>query len=57
MRCWCGCKVPADARGTVPIRPSARWLACTDTICVPESGSFALDLPVGTGPSAARAVR
>ena len=43
--------VPADARGTVPIRASARWLACTDKICVPESGTFALDLPIGSGPS------
>ena len=42
-------KVPPDARGTVPIRADARWLACTDKICVPESGSFAVTLPVGTG--------
>ncbi len=42
-------KVPPDARGVVPIRASARWLACTDKICVPESGGFALDVPVGTG--------
>ena len=42
-------KVPADARGMVPIRADARWLACTDKICVPEQGQLALDLPVGTG--------
>jgi DsbC/DsbD-like thiol-disulfide interchange protein/cytochrome c biogenesis protein CcdA len=42
-------KVPADARGVIPVSASARWLACTDKICVPESGSFALDVPVGTG--------
>ena len=42
-------KVPPDARGAVPIRASATWLACTDKICVPEKGDFALDLPVGTG--------
>ncbi|HEU4704764.1 MAG TPA: protein-disulfide reductase DsbD domain-containing protein [Sphingomicrobium sp.] len=42
-------KVPPRARGTVPIRADARWLACTDKVCVPESGSFALTLPVGTG--------
>ena len=42
-------KVPADARGTIPIRAEAHWLACTDKICVPEQGEFALDLPVGTG--------
>jgi len=42
-------KVPADARGTVPIRASARWLACTEKICVPEKGELSLDLPVGEG--------
>ena len=47
-------KVPKDASGTVPIRASARWLACTDKICVPEQGAFALDVPVGAGPPTAR---
>jgi DsbC/DsbD-like thiol-disulfide interchange protein/cytochrome c biogenesis protein CcdA len=42
-------KVPEGASGTVPIRASATWLACTDKICVPEKGEFALELPVGTG--------
>jgi len=42
-------KVPANAKGTVPIRAQARWLACTDKICVPEHGELALDLPVGSG--------
>ena len=42
-------KVPQGAPGVVPIRAEARWLACTDKICVPESGSFALTLPVGSG--------
>ncbi|MFL6829249.1 MAG: protein-disulfide reductase DsbD family protein [Sphingomicrobium sp.] len=42
-------KVPADARGTVPIRAEAHWLACTDMICVPEHGELSLDLPVGSG--------
>ena len=42
-------KVPASATGTVPIRAAARWLACTDKICVPEQGELSLDLPVGTG--------
>lgn len=41
-------KVPADAKpGTVPIRASARWLACTDKICVPEQGEFSTDLAIG----------
>ena len=42
-------KVPADAKGVIPIRAQARWLACTDKICVPEQGELSLDLPVGSG--------
>jgi DsbC/DsbD-like thiol-disulfide interchange protein/cytochrome c biogenesis protein CcdA len=42
-------KVPAGATGTIPIRAKANWLACTDRICVPESGELELDLPVGAG--------
>ena len=41
--------VPMDARGTLPIRADAHWLACTDKICVPEHGQLSLDLPVGNG--------
>ncbi|MFL6720761.1 MAG: protein-disulfide reductase DsbD family protein [Sphingomonas sp.] len=44
-------KVGPDARGIVPIRAAAHWLACTDKICVPEQGELALDLPVGNGTS------
>ena len=42
-------KAPANASGTVPIRATATWLACTDKVCVPESGGLELELPVGTG--------
>jgi thiol:disulfide interchange protein/DsbC/DsbD-like thiol-disulfide interchange protein len=42
-------KIPVNASGTIPIRASATWLACTDKVCVPENGNFELDLPVGTG--------
>src|SRR5689334_13919793 len=42
-------KVPAGAKGTVPIRADAHWLACTDKICVPEEGQLSLDLPIGSG--------
>ena len=42
-------QVPTDAKGIVPIRADAHWLACTDKVCVPEHGSLALDIPVGTG--------
>lgn len=43
--------VPAGlAKGTpLPIRLDAQWLACTDQVCVPERGSFALNLAVGDG--------
>jgi len=43
--------VPAGlAPGTkLPIALSANWLACTDEVCVPEQGSFTLDLTVGNG--------
>ena len=40
-------KVPGDARGILPVRASAQWLACTDQICVPEQGELTLDVPVG----------
>ena len=42
-------QVPATAKGVLPIRAQANWLACTDEICVPERGKLALDLPVGDG--------
>src|SRR5688572_10076336 len=42
-------KVPADAKGRLHLRADAQWLACTDRVCVPERGSFSLDLPVGSG--------
>jgi DsbC/DsbD-like thiol-disulfide interchange protein/cytochrome c biogenesis protein CcdA len=42
-------KVPATAHGIIPIRAHARWLACTDKICVPEQGELSLDIPVGSG--------
>jgi DsbC/DsbD-like thiol-disulfide interchange protein/cytochrome c biogenesis protein CcdA len=48
-------KVPAGSSGVLPIRAAAHWLACTDKICVPEAGTIALDLPVGTGPPTERA--
>ena len=37
-------------KGTpLPIRLDAEWLVCTDEVCVPEKGTFALDLKVGDG--------
>lgn len=41
---------PDIAPGTrLPIRAKAQWLACTDTICVPEGGDLTLDLVAGDG--------
>jgi thiol:disulfide interchange protein len=49
-------KLPAMAAGTaIPLRVKGEWLACTDEICVPESGEMALDLVIGDGKAAARA--
>ncbi|HAF41933.1 MAG TPA: thiol:disulfide interchange protein [Sphingobium sp.] len=42
------------APGTrLPVRARAQWLACTDKVCVPESGELTLDLVVGDGMVAA----
>jgi DsbC/DsbD-like thiol-disulfide interchange protein/cytochrome c biogenesis protein CcdA len=48
-------KVAADiAPGTrLPVRAKAQWLACTDKVCVPESGELAIDLVAGDGMVAA----
>jgi DsbC/DsbD-like thiol-disulfide interchange protein/cytochrome c biogenesis protein CcdA len=40
-------KVPPGVAGQAPIRAKARWLACTDKVCVPEQGEFSLNLPTG----------
>lgn len=37
-------------KGTeLPIRVRGNWLGCTDTICVPQQGDFAVDLRSGDG--------
>lgn len=38
-----------DKGTTLPIKLDAEWLACTDEVCVPEKGSFAINLTVGDG--------
>ncbi len=44
------------APGTkLPLVLDANWLACTDEVCVPESGRFTLDLVVGDGTPTERA--
>jgi DsbC/DsbD-like thiol-disulfide interchange protein/cytochrome c biogenesis protein CcdA len=42
-------KAPPDAHGVLPVAAEAQWLACTDKVCVPEHGSFALQIPVAAG--------
>jgi len=43
--------VPEGARGIAPVEVKADWLACTDEICVPESATLSLRIPVSqTGP-------
>jgi thiol:disulfide interchange protein len=44
-------KVPGDAKAgaAFPVKLEARWLACTDKICVPEQATLSLDLTVGKG--------
>lgn len=38
------------AAGTkIPVSVFARWLACTDRVCVPQEGTLALELTVGDG--------
>lgn len=41
--------VPKDASGPLPVKLEARWLACTDRICVPEDATLSLDLTAGKG--------
>lgn len=42
--------VPADVRPgtTLPVRVRADWLACTDTVCVPEYADLAASVTIGT---------
>lgn len=41
---------PGVAPGTrLAVRAKAQWLACTDKVCVPESGELTLELVVGDG--------
>ena len=42
--------VPTNARSgmVLPVRVTAQWLACTDKICVPESGELAASVKVGS---------
>lgn len=45
---------PAPSGGSLHVEASATWLVC-ERICVPEEGSFRLDLPAGTARPSAEA--
>ncbi|MDD3800441.1 MAG: protein-disulfide reductase DsbD family protein [Novosphingobium sp.] len=49
-------RVPADAKAGEPVvlRVDAQWLACTDTICVPERAALSTTVLPGAGLSDAR---
>ena len=40
-------KAPSGITGSHQISAKLRWLACTDKICVPESGTVSLSVPTG----------
>ena len=40
-------KAPAGLTGSHPISAKMRWLACTNEVCVPESGTVSLSVPTG----------
>jgi DsbC/DsbD-like thiol-disulfide interchange protein/cytochrome c biogenesis protein CcdA len=42
-------KLPPDAKpgSRLPVAVDAKWLACTDQICVPEQATLRTELPVG----------
>ncbi len=40
-------RAPAGITGTHRIDAKMRWLACTDEVCVPESGTVSLSVPTG----------
>lgn len=42
-------KLPADARGEIPIAVTLSYLVCTDAICVPEKAELKTLLTVGDG--------
>ncbi len=45
---------PAPGNSATPVEVSATWLVCKD-ICVPEQGTFRLDLPAGHATASAEA--
>lgn len=48
--------LPQDiaARAVLPLRVKADWLACSDTICVPETAVLHARLEIGSGPADTR---
>lgn len=46
--------VPQGASGIAPIEVKGDWLVCTDKVCVPESATLSVRVPVGDGPRDSR---
>jgi thiol:disulfide interchange protein/DsbC/DsbD-like thiol-disulfide interchange protein len=44
--------LPADAKpgARLPLRVHAEWLACSDTLCVPQDAVLSTEMTVGSGP-------
>jgi len=42
-------RIPSDAKGSMALAATAKWLSCDPDHCIPESGELALRLPVGRG--------
>ncbi|WP_256731504.1 protein-disulfide reductase DsbD domain-containing protein, partial [Sphingomonas sp. dw_22] len=42
-------KIPAGARGTLPVKVNLDYLVCTDSLCVPEKVDLATTLTIGDG--------
>ena len=40
---------PTEFEGPIKIECSMRWLACDDSVCVPESGKVSISIPKGSG--------
>ena len=42
-------KTPSEFDGPIKIECSMRWLACDDSVCVPENGKVSISIPKGNG--------
>ncbi len=45
-------KVPAKAQGPVTLEVKARWLVCSEEVCIPGEAALSLSLPLDESPAA-----